>query len=406
MEKRKKKFAISLVVGLTLLATLVSILVSLNYVRKGENEKVMTQLNTQGYIDLDKALSLAGYHSIKESDQQMLTYLNEEQKFELIVDLKNNKISKDIFAFDVMNKIISINGENYIEQKTLENIVNKKINIKGSKIAVNSIKYEAHDWIVLSNHVVGHAAGGYRLPNSIYPYTNSLESIVQNYELGYRVSEIDLNLTSDDNLALVHDWDFGGYEIVPTVDEWKQGGLNNPIMPETTGIVIDDLFRLMAINKDMFIITDTKSFELSEEDTIKQFQIMVNKSKKYGSDVINRVIPQIYNEEMYSTIKQVYDFPSIVYTMYANNDSDDVVVEFIKDKPDIKVITTHESRATEEFISKLKAYDKEIFAHTVNDQNTFIQHLNAGHSGVYTDYLTPSTVIELLKNTQQKPRTS
>ena len=406
MENRKKKFSISLVVALTLFATIVSILVSLNYVRKGENEKVMTQLNTQGYIDLDKALSLAGYHSIRESDKKTLTYLNDEQKFELIVDLKNNKISKDIFVFDVMDSIISINGENYIERKILENVINKKINIKDSKILVNLIKYEPHDWIDLSNHVIGHAAGGYRLPNSIYPYTNSLESIVQNYELGYRVSEIDLNLTSDDNLALVHDWDFGGYEIVPTVDEWKQGGLNNPIMPETTGIVIDDLFRLMAINKDMFIITDTKSFELSEEDTMKQFQIMVNKSKKYGSDVINRVIPQIYNEEMYSTIKQVYDFPSIVYTMYANNDSDDVVVDFIKDKPDIKVITTHESRATEEFISQLKAHDKEMFAHTVNDQNTFIQHINAGLSGVYTDFLTPNTVIELLKSTEQKPRTS
>lgn len=46
MENRKKKFSISLVVALTLFATIVSILVSLNYVRKGENEKVMTQLNT------------------------------------------------------------------------------------------------------------------------------------------------------------------------------------------------------------------------------------------------------------------------------------------------------------------------------------------------------------------------
>lgn len=405
MKYKKKSFVIPVVIGLVLLATFISILVSLNYVKKGENEKVISQLNAQGYVDLNKALSLAGYHAIKGSDKQTLAYLNEEQDFELIVDLKNNKISKDIFTFDSTDKVISVNEQNYLEQKMLESIINKKINIEDSKLIVNPINYEAHDWIALSNHVVGHAAGGYRLPNSIYPYTNSLESIVQNYELGYRVSEIDLNLTSDDNLALVHDWDFGGYETIPTVEEWKKGGLNNPIMPDTTGIVVDDLFRLMAINKDMFIITDTKSFELSEEDTMKQFQIMVDKSKKYGSDVINRVIPQIYNEEMYATIKQVYDFPSIVYTMYANNDSDDVVVEFIKDKPDVKVITTHESRATEEFISKLKVYDKEMFAHTVNDQNTLIQHLNAGLSGVYTDFLTPSTVIELLKSTQQKPRT-
>lgn len=42
---------------------------------------------------------------------------------------------------------------------------------------------------------------------------------------------------------------------------------------------------------------------------------------------------------MYTTIKKIYGFPSVIYTLYASPDSPDQVIEFVANNPAINVVT-------------------------------------------------------------------
>jgi hypothetical protein len=54
---------------------------------------------------------------------------------------------------------------------------------------------------------VAHAGGALFEDSKIYTYTNCREAVLYNYDKGYRVFEIDFNVTSDGKLAAVHSWE-------------------------------------------------------------------------------------------------------------------------------------------------------------------------------------------------------
>ncbi|GAA3327987.1 hypothetical protein GCM10020331_070140 [Ectobacillus funiculus] len=47
-----------------------------------------------------------------------------------------------------------------------------------------------------------------------YYVTNSLDALLVNYKRGFRVFEIDLNMTSDGHLVARHDWTPGHYQYL------------------------------------------------------------------------------------------------------------------------------------------------------------------------------------------------
>ncbi|MDR0958060.1 MAG: hypothetical protein LBM16_02485 [Clostridiales bacterium] len=123
--------------------------------------------------------------------------------------------------------------------------------------------------------------------------TNSLEAMQQSYDSGFRVFEVDLNLTTDGNLAAVHDWE--SYSNPMTSEKW----LEKKLAYKYTSMIIDNICEFMSEHKDVYIVTDTKIFE-DESKITQQFQILKNKAEHYG--VIERIVPQIYNRRMYEVI--------------------------------------------------------------------------------------------------------
>ena len=93
---------------------------------------------------------------------------------------------------------------------------------------------------------------------------------------------------------------------------------------------------------------------------------------------------------MYYTINQIYHYPSIIYTLYATTDTSEQVVEFVRDKPDIKVITMPPERNSPSFTAQLTAFGKLIYYHTFNDTVAIEAHRASGIHGFYTDYVYPT----------------
>ncbi|MCI9125054.1 MAG: hypothetical protein HFH35_13485 [Eubacterium sp.] len=254
-----------------------------------------------------------------------------------------------------------------------------RINVQGNR------NYNLnYDWIE-KNRYVAHGFGEYRGKT----YTNSLEAFHESYRKGYRVFEVDLAFTSDHVLMLKHDWGKGWLEDT-NLDNSK---INN--LPKTfeeiknavegyTLLSFDDLCQIMNQYKDIYIVTDSKETGSSGIDAV--FQYMVKHASMFDEPVLDRLIVQIYNEQMYYELMNIYHFKSIIYTLYYNNDSEEDVIEFVK-KTGIKVVTMYEEKMTESFIHGLTDLNVYVYVHTINDTDTAIKLLQDGAYGFYTDSL-------------------
>ncbi|MDR1540358.1 MAG: hypothetical protein LBU32_20635 [Clostridiales bacterium] len=236
-----------------------------------------------------------------------------------------------------------------------------------------------NSWTSMSKGLVAHACGAV----GGVAETNSLEALLFNYDMGHRVFEVDLNLTSDGILAGIHDWGANG-----RIRSWAEL-MERKIRGEFTPLSFQRIVSLLSEHRDLFIITDTKSFDYSDEDMLRQFEIMQAAAKEKDPEVLNRVVIQIYNQDMYYKITEKYKFSNIIYTLYMTRDTEDQVVEFVQ-KEGIKVVVMPPERANDAFLQKLLSIGEIVFLHTLNDMETVMGWKAKGVSGFYTDYLVPS----------------
>lgn len=118
--------------------------------------------------------------------------------------------------------------------------------------------------------------------------TNSLEAFQYNYNRGFRVFEVDLNMTSDNVLVARHDWTrihyrWLGQDVPPgttsgvplTLDKVMSLKIHGKYHP----ISCKQLLDLMRNYPDIYFVTDTK--ETDERSIRKTFSYLVNETKKW-----------------------------------------------------------------------------------------------------------------------------
>lgn len=259
--------------------------------------------------------------------------------------------------------------------------------------AQEQVQTQAH-WT--DHPFIAHALGG--IDN--YTYTNSYEAFIENYQKGHRVFEADLILTEDGHLVARHDWRVEMAEILEqeipenrlgmpwTLEEFQ----NTRILDEKyTPITFEDIAKLMSRYKDMYIVTDTKD---KEQDMItQQFQAIIDTADRIDPSILERIIPQIYNQEMYGYVQEVWPFPEVIYSLYMSLDTNDQVIDFAK-KNGIKIIAMPTERAQHEFVTHLKENGILSYVHTVNEFTQIEAYKAIGVHGFYTDFITTDTLNE------------
>ena len=240
------------------------------------------------------------------------------------------------------------------------------------------------------NRLVAHALGAIEDKKE----TNSKEAFIHSWENGYKVLEADFSLTSDGVVVVRHDFDQDSYY---NLEQQVQNGstamtanrfVNEKINFRYTPLTAAQLFELLAEYEDVYLITDTK---YTDTQKVKiQFQSIVNIAKNMGrEDILNRIVVQIYNNEMMTTIKQIYPFENWIYTLYQTpNPNYDEIASFCASNG-IDVVTINYEAVKKENVQKLTAKGIKVYAHTVNRILDFKAMLNAGCYGIYTDYIKP-----------------
>lgn len=250
--------------------------------------------------------------------------------------------------------------------------------------------FEAHK-------VVAHAMGGI----NGYTYTNAWEAFVANYERGTRVFEVDFLLSKDDQLVARHEWTsnmsklLGQLDVLPAnkqgvVLDYKEF-MDSPILNIYSPIDIEKLLDLMQHYPDAYIVTDTK--EIKPELINKQFTLLVEAAQRRDPAILDRIVPQIYNQSMLDEINKVYSFPEALYTLYQSKDTDEQVIEFVN-KTGVD-ITMPVGRATKSFVKKLKKAGARVYVHTVNEEDEIRELARMGVDGFYTDFVPEEDLINI-----------
>ncbi|HFR3751083.1 TPA: glycerophosphodiester phosphodiesterase family protein [Streptococcus suis] len=352
-----------------------------------------------GYIPLNTVLEKQSFKKI--SDGQYEKKIG-DLSYSLLIDTDKNSVTKAGYQFDISNDIQHFLWMDYLSADKIEEIFNVQVSSSGIFVDVQNIEFSQHQWTEEFPNLIAHAGGTYREKSYNTFYTNSLEALQQNYSMGHRVFEMDFYLTSDGKMAAVHDWNQFGYMngVALSSNEWKNfQTFGSPVTDSRfTTMLIGDVLDQMLINKDMYLVTDTKSFEVSEEEVIHQFTEIYNEAMKRSPELLSRIIPQIYNQTMYTTLKKVYDFSNVIYTLYVSSDSPEQVIEFVANNPSIKVVTiplNHGGYFNSGFFNNLHALGKKIYTHTIHTYDELTKYSALGIDGFYTGLLLPSDMERL-----------
>jgi glycerophosphoryl diester phosphodiesterase len=245
--------------------------------------------------------------------------------------------------------------------------------------AFEPIETELADWTEVG--LVAHAGGTVQKVQG----TNTIEAVEENYALGHRVFELDLNLTSDGRLVGIHDWDGKNAKSWAEFSSKPVGGIFTPTSIE---MFLDFLDK----HKDAYIITDTKSFDYSDEQVEEQFEVLLEATSA-RPELRKRIVVQVYGQDMYYLVNKIYKYPNMIYTLYMETDPEAEIVKFV-DNEDIAVVVMPPERANQDFLRKIYDTGAKVFIHTLNSTEEVKEWLGKGASGVYTDDLLPK---ELLK---------
>lgn len=224
--------------------------------------------------------------------------------------------------------------------------------------------------------LVAHAGGAVQGMD----YTNSRQAFDASYAAGLRFFEVDIALTSDGRLVLVHGWNgtfpklFGGAVGPMTLREFMALKMKHGLQQMAT----TDLYQWLDAHPDAYVITDVKGPNL---DVLRAI------AKQYSA-YASRFIPQIYYAREFEPARRM-GYRNIIYTLYRSPASDEQVLGFCRQHRLLGVTMRPERAAAGRLAKRLKGLGVFIYVHTINTVQEFQRLRRLGVHGVYTDVLTP-----------------
>lgn len=355
------------------------------------------QMMKSGYVPVQEVLVQAGYHEEKVGDD-LLRYVKESQespKITVSVSKNLKLIRKNEYSFSGSGELMSSLRTLYARKALLEKVLNVSI-IKGGfpfyKVHTEKMVYQ--EWPG-KLPLIAHAGGGLLIrkgrKTKKWAYTNTLEAFVASYDRGLRNIEMDFALTTDKVLVAAHGWKY--YDGKKSSDEFLKESPWN-----LTPITFLDVLDQMVVNPDVFLILDLKSRQWDEADLLTYYQWIHDQAmEKGGTELLDRIVPQIYGQEEYEQIRSICMWKNIIYTLYREEEvPDEEIISFITGKDDIKIVTMPKERVNSAFCKQIHEAGKKVYTHVVDDLNSLYRLRNKGVDGVYTNIITPAS-YELIK---------
>ncbi len=338
-------------------------------------------------MDFIKLFKLKGSYSLAKNNKVVLLCGNKEYHFtvgsgEVVMPLENNK------KIHLNGSCELIDSTLYVPMDFILKVMDVNIHRTSEGITYIDNFPEKFDYSwTKNNKYIAHALGGI---NEDY-YTNSLEALEYNYKRGLRVFEADLSPLEGGDFALIHTFSKDNLNELglpeswhkdrPTAKEFK----SRDIMGKYTSMTFRDLVEYMSEHKDVWIVLDMKVGK--REEMHESFTEIVKIAKSVDPKVLDRLIPQIYYEDMYKTIMEVYPWKSAIYTMYKLEHFTEESITNYAYAHGIKVVASYRNRFTDSFVKKLRERGIMLYMYTYNDPARANRLFERGVYGIYTDFL-------------------
>ena len=243
-----------------------------------------------------------------------------------------------------------------------------------------------YSWVEQTPPLIAHAFG--EIDGNTY--TNSLDAFQHNYALGHRVFEVDLTFpVGSYTLIASHDREHWRAKsgAAPGTAYTYENFMASTLCGGYTPMDYRDVIDLMSEYPDIYIVTDTKYTD--RVSVLLQFAQLVKYAQSRDASVLDRLIPQIYHEDMLSWVMSVYPFRSVIYTVYQTASSDQQILEFCQHSG-IRFVNAPKTRIKPGTLSLWNGAGLLTATHTLNDVEQAQQYMDEqGLDFVYTDSITP-----------------
>lgn len=232
-------------------------------------------------------------------------------------------------------------------------------------------------------------------------YTNSLQAWELSYANGNRVFDADMAFTADDFLVLRHSWNDNLEQGIAMKESRSYTDANG--MPRQSvsqekmdyatfksakmyykydAMSCEDMLNYMAEHGDLYIACDMK------DDVIESYQYLVNLAVDMGvEDVLDRIIVNIYDYEVYDLIMEIYSFKNVTVRQYyisPNNYYE--LIEFCVTH-NIHVVNVSSCYMEDEGIAILQRYGIHIYVAIADYISDMRYYHELGADGAVTDFL-------------------
>ena len=264
-----------------------------------------------------------------------------------------------------------------------ENVAFSNEVLRSTFLPVKENHYEFdYSWLEAGS-LVAHGLGGLEGMDR----ANCLEAMEAAYENGFRVFEGDLMIL-EDQLVLIHDED---RFCEMTGLEPGSYGFRDFQQAEIFGkyhtVDLDALLDFLAEHPDAYFITDSRY--TSGPDSAYTLSLLARRALERDENVLDRVIVQIYNQQMLSQVMSIYPFRSVIYTLYLSHDTDTEAMRFCIESG-VGAMATYAGRMTDTLATSLTAAGIHPLVYTVNEKEQVQRLFDVGVEAVYTDFLKPA----------------
>ncbi|MEG1583730.1 MAG: glycerophosphodiester phosphodiesterase family protein, partial [Anaerovorax sp.] len=234
--------------------------------------------------------------------------------------------------------------------------------------------------------IIAHGGGIYRE----FETSNSVEALLNAIENGITLIELDLSLTSDGKIIMLHDWNRtvehylgDGFDKKLSLSQFEAESIFGTLEPLT----FDKLTKSMTKYPNIKIITDTK------EDTL----LILEKISTEYPEYRDRIIPQIYDEEEWLPVKNM-GYEDIIFTVYLQAEPKaKELVTFAKEKH-LYGVTMPDYEAKKGLCKAVSSQGIPVFVHPVNGMEDARLFMDMGATGIYSGTLLPEEFQGFEKN--------
>lgn len=234
--------------------------------------------------------------------------------------------------------------------------------------------------------VIAHGGGAYRG----YDTTNSVEALNQAIANGYKIIELDMELSVDHKVIMLHDWDRTAEHYYGAVfpNKLSQSSfLKLSVHGQFEVLTFDKLAAILKKNPDIRIVTDTKG------DNGELLTVI----RDDYPDLVDRIIPQIYDYDEYQTAADL-GYQDVIFTLYKQETVDTGRLADFVSKHGIYAVAMPDYFAERGFLSEFARRGIPVYVHPVDTYEKALEFQRQGACGVYSGTLMPDELEGLEKN--------